>query len=755
MGNLMKITATRRQMLSISAALGGGLLLEAKVPWAAQVPDVVASSGGSVTLNVYVSIHLDGSVTIKAKNPEMGQGVKTSLPMLIAEELDVTWEQVKVAQADGEPENYPLQFSGGSRSTPLNWESMRRVGAAGRQLMISAAAATWEAPASECATSKGIVKHLPTGRMLSYGALAAKAAALTPPDMNSVTLKRPADFTIIGYETLGVDNERIARGEAMFGIDVLLPNMTYAMYAKCPVFGGRVVSANLEAVAALPGVQKVFIVKGVAIDGATVKVGPPWNPLDGLLDGVAIVADTWWLAKKARDQLKVIWDEGETAGQSSKSFTTEATARFAKEPQEILRLDGEPQELLQNSTRRLDATYSYPFLAHNTMEPQVCTVRMDGDRMEIWASTQEAQLGREIVSKTLAIPLNKITVHLLRAGGGFGRRLNCDSIVEAAYIAKTIGKPVKLLWTREDDMHHDFYRPAGWHQLSACLDEQGNVSALRDHFVTVGRDDKPSSAADMGSSEFPAGVLQHLQYGMSVMKSGIPTSAMRAPGSNAYSFVFQSFIDELAHLANKDPLQFRLALLGPDRVLPPLVRGPGYTLPSLNIARVKATLQLVAEKSGWGRQLPRGSGLGIAFHYSHSGYFAEVAQVIVAKSGAVTVEKIWAVGDVGTPIINPLNARNQVEGAIIDGLSQALGQQLIIENGRAVQGNFHEYPMLRINNAPGSIETHFIQSPFPPTGLGEPALPPVIPALCNAIYAATGRRIRDLPITAEALQGWT
>jgi len=748
----MKVTATRRQVLSISAAVGGGLLLKATVPWAAT--GVAITHGDSVTLNVYVTIHHDGSVTIKAKNPEMGQGVNTALPMLIADELDVAWEQVQVVQADSEPGNYPLQFSGGSSSIRLNWLPLRRVGAAGRQLMLDAAAATWKVPVAECATENGTVKHMPSGRVLSYGALAARAATLTPPDMNSVSLKQPSDFNIIGHEVRNVDAGRIAHGEPLFGVDVTLPDMSYAVYEKCPVFGGRVVSANLEEVAALPGVQKVFIVKGVAIDGKTVKSGPPWNPLDGLLDGVAVVAATWWQAKKARERLKVVWDEGETATQSSAAFAAAAADCFTKAPEQILRRDGEPLSILQNGKRKVEAAYSYPFLSHATMEPEVCTARMNGDGMEIWAATQEPQRGREIVSKTLGIPENKITIHLMRMGGGFGRRLNCDAMLEAASIAKALGKPVKLLWTREDDMRHDFYRPAGWHHLSASLDENGHISAFRDHFVTIGRGNKPSDVANMEPTEFPAGLLPNLEYGMSVMQSGIPTGALRGPINNAFSFVFQSFIDELAYAARKDPLEFRLTLLGEDRELPATL-GMGAPTPGFNTARVKAILRLVAEKSGWGRKPPRGSGMGMAFHLDHRGYFAEVVQVKVSKEGEIKVEKVWAVGDVGTPIVNPLNARQQVEGAIIDGISQALGQQLTIEKGRGVQGNFHEYPLLRIHNAPGSIETHFIQSPFAPTGLGEPALPPVIPALCNAIYAATGQRIRDLPIRTDMLKGWT
>ncbi|MGD9843337.1 MAG: molybdopterin cofactor-binding domain-containing protein [Steroidobacteraceae bacterium] len=758
MSTLLTVKATRRQVLRVSAAVGGGLLLRAAIPW----ETTSAAESRAVRLNLYVLVGSDGVVTITAKNPEMGQGVKTSLPMLIAEELDVAWGQVKVIMADSHPEFYPFQFSGGSRSTPLAWDLLRRVGAAGRQLMVTAAAAVWKVPAAECATANGSVRHTKTGRALSYAELASKAASLPAPDMKQLQLKRSEEFTIIGRPVRGVDNEHIVRGEPLFGIDTRLPDMSYAIFEKCPVFGGRIVSANINEVAALPGIQKVFIVRGGAVTAgswASVEVSSKqpgkevtYAALNGLLDGVAVVAVSWWQAKTARDRLKIVWDEGETAKQSSATFNAAAAAYFDKAPMEILRRDGDPLQVLDSTKQKIEATYSYPFLSHTTLEPQNCTAKFEDGHMELWAPTQAPQWGRELVSKTLSIPEDKISIHLMRMGGGFGRRGTSDFMVEAACIARYVGKPVKLLWTREDDMRHDFYRPAGWHRLSASLDVDGKITAFRDHFVTPGHDGKPSDLAEMEEVEFPARFIPNLEFGMSVLESGIPTGPMRAPGSNAFSFVFQSFLDELAHAAGQDPLAFRLKLLGEDRMLPATLRY-GASVPGMNTARTKGVLNLVAEKAGWGRKLPAGSGLGMAFHYCHGGYFAEVAEVSVSREGYVTVKKIWVVGDVGSPIINPLNAQNLVQGSVIDGLSQALGQELTIDRGRAAQSNFHEYPLLRFSLAP-AIDVHFIQSAFLPTGLGEPALPPVIPALCNAIYAATGRRVRQLPVRAAILQGW-
>jgi isoquinoline 1-oxidoreductase beta subunit len=405
----------------------------------------------------------------------------------------------------------------------------------------------------------------------------------------------------------------------------------------------------------------------------------------------------------------------------------------------------------------VEATYSYPFLAHCTLEPQNCTAHVVGDHVEVWAPTQAPEWGTPLISKALGVPIENVRVHLMRCGGGFGRRSGNNFMVEAAFIAQKVGRPVQLLWSRADDMRHDFYRPIGFHQLKAGLNDRGQIVALKDHFVTVGPDGKPSDVAVLEDVEFPARLIADLEFGMTVLKSGVPVGPMRAPGANAYAFVFQSFIAELAHAAQQDHLAFLLRLLGDDRALPatPYRFAPGTTTPGLNTERTKGVLRLVAEKAGWGRPLPRGTGLGLAFHFCHLGYFAEVVQATVTKDGMVKVEKMWAAGDIGRHIVNPLNARNQVEGSLIDGISQALGQTLTIERGRAVQGNFDDYELLRMDRAPPIIETVFRQSDFPPTGLGEPALPPVIPALCNAIFAATGRRVRDMPIRADALKGWT
>ena len=737
-GSTTSAGLNRREFLRASAIAGGGILLASYLEPLSAASEHRLFTPADASLNAFIRITPDGIVTIVSKNPEIGQGVKTMLPMLVAEELDVDWKNVRVEQAPLDTKRFTNQWAGGSTATPTNWLPMRRAGAAGRAMLVGAAAAKWGVPASECDTDKGVVRHRASNRTVSYGEISTAAAAIPAPDLATVPLKDPKSFTIIGTRVRGVDNHAIVTGKPMYGIDVTMPGMLYAAFVKCPVFGGKVASANLDAVRKLPGVRHAFVVEG-------------GTALTGLLGGVAIVADSWWFARKARQSLQVQWNEGATASQSSAGFATQASALAKLPPQRTLRSDGDVDAALAAAAKVVRAEYHYPFIAHAPLEPQNCTAHYKDGKLEMWAPTQVPESGRRLVATTLGIREDDVTVHLTRSGGGFGRRLNNDYMVEAAWIAREAGVPVKLLWTREDDMQHDFYRPAGFHNFTGAVDQNGRLAAWRNHFVSFGEGQTFAPSAGMNANEFPARFVANYALSSSVMPIGVPTGALRAPGSNGIAFAAQCFIDELAHAAGRDPVQFRLDMLAAEQPAP-APSGTGPQPVPFDGARMRAVLELVAERSGWGkRTLARGTGLGVAFHFSHRGYFAEVAQARVSRAGKLTVEKIWAVGDVGSEIINPGAAENQTQGSVLDGLAQALGQEITIERGRAVQSNFHDFQLLRHAQAV-PVDVHFLRSTFPPTGLGEPALPPVIPALCNAIFAATGKRVRSLPLSKQDLR---
>jgi len=735
------LTVDRRAFLRVTALAGGGVMFAAYLDPVTGLFAQGRGGGPPPEPNAFIKIAPDGKVTIIGKNPEIGQGVKTSLPMLIAEELDVAWKDVTVEQGDLDAK-YGSQGAGGSTAIPGNYDGMRRIGAAARHTIVAAAAAQLGVPESELTTSEGRVHHAASRRSLGYGELAAKAAAMTPPDPAGVRLKDPKDFKIVGRRIPGVDNPAIVTGKPLFGIDVHVPGMLYAVYQKCPAFYGKAVSANLDRIRTLPGVKHAFIVDG----GRTAN---------GLVGGVAIVADSWWLAESARKQLKVVWDEGTAASDSTPSFDKQAAEMAPKLPAQATRADGDCEGALRGAAKVLEAAYAYPFLNHCGLEPMNATAQFKDGKLEFWVGTQQPGSGRTMVAQTLGLQPADITIHMMRIGGGFGRRLYNDHLAEAGRIAKEIGPtPVHLRWTREDDLGHDLFRPAGYHFLKAGLDASGKIAAWRNHFIHFAQDGRAAGSSGMDAGQFPARFIQNYAMYQSTIPFSVPIGAMRAPGSNAVAFVIQSFLDELAHAAGKDPLQFRLDLLSQPLVVPPPApegggggRGGGGGGQGWSPERMRGVLELVREKSAWGqRKLPAGTAMGVAFHFSHNGYFAEVAEVSVDAAKRVRVNKVWVAGDIGRQIVNPSKAEAQVEGSVIEGMSHLMWE-ITVAGGKVQQTALGDYLPLRMRQAPKEIEAHFRITDNNPTGLGEPALPPLLPAVTNAIFSATGVRVRSLPLS--------
>ena len=743
----------RRDFLRRLGIASGGLVLAAgfgsgaqgQAAARAQVGKAGEAEGAGLAFrpSALISIAPSGVVTLVSKQPEIGQGIKTSLPAVIAEELEVNWQDVVIVQGDLDPA-YGSQSAGGSTSTPNNYDEFHRLGATARTLLVQAAALAWQVPVAECHAEGSAVHHRASARRLGYGALVASAATLPLPAADAVRLKDPKDYRLLGRRIGGVDNPAVVTGKPLFGIDVKLPGMLYAVYEKAPAFGARVGSANLAAVKALPGVHDAFVLDGT-------------DDLRGLMPGVAIVADSTWAAFSARRQLEVRWVDGPLAGESWADHVARARAVARTPGASVLRRDGQVEAALAAAPVKVEAAYTYPFISHASMEPQNATAWFRDGRLELWAPTQNPGAGQNLVASTLGLPKDKITLHITRSGGGFGRRLGADFIVEAAAIAQRVAAPVKLTWSREDDLRHDHYRAGGFHFLRGGVDAQGRVVAWHNHFVTFGnpvqREGRrvlvPGSGAALSGDEFPGRWVPNCLLEQTALETGVPMGPWRAPGSNVFAWVFHSFIDELAHAARQDGLAFRLQLLGEQAVVPASgERGQPY-----NVARMKRVLQHAAEQAGWGRKrLPRGQGQGIAFHFSHRGYVAQVAEVTVDRAGALTVDRVVVAADVGAQIVNLSGAENQVQGSVLDGISTLMFAELDIQQGRVVQGNLHEYPLLRMPQAHTKVDVHFLRTPYPVTGLGEPAFPPVAPAVCNAIFAATGHRVRQLPLSRVDLR---
>jgi isoquinoline 1-oxidoreductase subunit beta len=758
----------RRSFIKFSALAGGGLLVGVYTDseiFAQQRGGAPGAAPAPVNPNVYITVHPDNTFTLIAKNPETGQGMRNALPMIIADEFDVDWKQVKVQQADCNPALYGAQIEGGSTAIPNNYTPMRQIGAAARMMMVSTAAKQWNVPESECTTGSGAVKHARTNKTATYAALADAAMKMPPMAVTDIKLKDPKDFKILGTRVPGVDTFAIVTGKPAFSIDVNPPDMLYAVYQKCPTFGGKVMSANVEEVKKAPGVKYVFVIEPPAPPAAGQRGAAPGGNVTWA-GGVAIVAETWWHAHNARNKvLKVDWDYGPARTQSTAGYMAqikELAPKASLEPAaggQGSAKEGDAEAAFKTAAKVIEAEYSFPLLSHAPLEPQNSTAFFKDGKITIWSPAQITSLNDAAVPA--GVQTSDVTYHMVRAGGGFGRRLYKEYDIEVSKIARLVADektkagqpsvPVKLLWSREDDMAHDDYRPAAYHYFKASLDATGKLTAFRDMVASYG------TTSVVPANEFPRGFTDN--FWVSRQEFGpfsIPTGAMRAPAFNGTSFVMQSFIDEIAVAAGKDPLQYRLDLLNNPTTYKPPTNRTGFNAP-FNAARAKAVLEAVRDMSDWNNRskLPKGSGKGVAFQYAHSGYVAYVCQVSVDAGKKLKVDKAWAAVDIGEQIVNTSQSENLVQGGFVEGMSHLMAWEITIENGAVVQSNFNQYQPARMRQvAPSQIEVKFLKSDYTPTGLGEPSLPPAPAAICNAIYAATGVRIRALPLAKQGY-AWT
>jgi isoquinoline 1-oxidoreductase beta subunit len=736
----MLANLSRRGFIKVASGAAGGLVLGLSMgaPGEAQ-----AQSAGPpprpFAPGAFVRVAPDGKITLISKNPEIGQGIKTGFGVILAEELDAKWSDVTVEQAEVNRAVYGTQIAGGSMSIPRAWDELRYAGAGARAMLVAAAAQRWGVPASDLTTSDSTVIHAASGRKASYGSLATAAAALPVPDIQSLKLKARKDYTLIGKRFTGVDNAALVRGQPLFALDVQLPGMKYASIAKCPSVGGKAKSFNADEIKKLPGILDAFIVEGT----------PPVTDVmkTGVLPGVAIIGKSTWAVFSARKALKIEWDTSTASKDSWTDFVKQAKALASNTQGEVVvKTKGDVDKALaaaKTNTKTVEAFYQFGFVSHAQLEPQNTVAWFKDGSVELWAPMQLPDPA--LVAAAAGLPADKVKLNQMRVGGGFGRRLMNDFVCEAAYLSRRVEGPVQVVWTREDDMRHDAYRVGGFMGYRAGLDAQGKLSAFDAHMVSFKdtASGKVSKGGGISPSEFPADYVDDYRASQSLLPLSTPTVWWRAPGASTMAWVQQSFLHEVAVAAGRDHVEFLLELFG---------RGTGEGAPpaaGLDPGRAIGVIKLAAEKAGWGKPLPKGHHLGVAFYFSHLGHIAEVAEVSVEASKTITVHRVTVAADVG-PVINLSAAENQCEGSVVDAIG-TMALEVTIEDGAAQQTNFDRYPLPRMAISP-QVDVHFVQSEHSPTGLGEPVFPPVVPAICNAIYAATGHRIRTLPVTQEGFR---
>ncbi len=703
----------RRAFLQVTGTVSAGLVIGFRIP----------DRRGIVPFapNAWLQIDPTGAVTVTIDKSEMGEGNHTALAMIVAEELDADWSKVKVGPLPDNPAAWSRRMStGGSTSVRTSWDILRKAGASARAMLVTAAAQTWGVEPSACRTENGVVTH--ASHRLEFGKLAAKAATVAVPE--NPPLKDPKDFRLIGHRTQRLDTPSKVNGTAQFGIDVRVPGMLVASIERSPVFGGKVKSFDAARAKTTPGVRHV-----VQLDGTPwLGTGGAWGI--GSESGVAVVADTYWQAVTGRDALQITWDEGPNA---TLGDIPGKLAALATQAGVSARKDGDAAAALAGAAKKIDAVYTVPFQHHATMEPMNCTAHVRADGCDVWAPTQNQSRAQEVAAEAAGLPKEKVRIHTTLLGGGFGRRLESDFVFEAVRLSKAVNAPVKVIWSREDDTKHGFYRPATYNHLTAGLDAQNKPIAWTHHIVAppillkfgplqdgIDRTSIDGAAADLPYA-FPNVSVDQVAADL----SGIPLGFWRSVGASQNAFVVESFVDELAVLAGRDPYEFRRELL---QAKPRHLR----------------TLELAATKAGWGTPLPPGRGRGIAIAEWEPTTCAEVAEVSVAPDGSVRVHRVVCAVDCG-PVVNPYTIEAQLQGGVVYGLSAALYGEITIDQGRVQQGNFHDYPLPRIGDMP-VVEVHIVPSTDALGGIGEPSVPPIAPAVCNAIFAATGKRIRKLPV---------